>query len=500
VGRVTYYQHHGSWYLYFRDGQGVQRPRVGRSETAAERAAALKNVELTTGIPLDPDLRRQCAPEASRPHNLNHGDLVANVASLLSGLMQLGQQPVTPLSLRCMEGGAASLGQAAPQPGVSLASLRQAFLDHHEHVQHSALSTIVRYTAATQHLLNFAEQKGITDAHLVSGTAFLRYLRDLEVAPNGHANARRKPLTDKGIKFILQTCGALYRFGIAHKHIPKQTENPFAGLGLRRMKVRDSKPIFVFDEQAELKFFQAADAWSFALHFTLCKSGLRSGELVHTLIEDVDLNQGWLRVRSKPELGWTIKAGGDRDIPLAPEVVDLLKRVVGDRTAGPLFLRMKIGPKSPPAIGGDRSALARIARSRLEESRIKKRRRLSRREEAQVRKRVWHDAGAIPVGRVRSSFIRIAKLISIEATCPKSWRHTFATLLQDANVDLLIRQITLGHQPARPDQSALGMTGVYTHTQPEVQHREILRALQLRPKSLNFAAQQPIPTTLEVHK
>ena len=31
-----------------------------------------------------------------------------------------------------------------------------------------------------------------------------------------------------------------------------------------------------------------------------------------------------------------------------------------------------------------------------------------------------------------------------EATCPKSWRHTFATLLQDSNVDPLVRQITLG--------------------------------------------------------
>ena len=49
VGRVSYYQHHGSWYLYFRDTTGIHRPRIGRSEADAERAAALKNAELTTG-------------------------------------------------------------------------------------------------------------------------------------------------------------------------------------------------------------------------------------------------------------------------------------------------------------------------------------------------------------------------------------------------------------------------------------------------------------------
>ena len=92
--------------------------------------------------------------------------------------------------------------------------------------------------------------------------------------------------------------------------------------------------------------------------------------------------------------------------------------------------------------------------------------------------------------RIRYSLIRFAESIGVAATCPKSWRHTFATLLQEANVDPLIRQITLGHQPARPEQSALGMTGVYTHTKPEIQHREILRALQLRRETLDLGAVQ----------
>lgn len=51
----------------------------------------------------------------------------------------------------------------------------------------------------------------------------------------------------------------------------------------------------------------------------------------------------------------------------------------------------------------------------------------------------------------------------LERILPKSWRHTFATPPQEANVDLLIRQLTLGHQPMSSGIGALGMTTVYTH-------------------------------------
>ncbi len=74
-------------------------------------------------------------------------------------------------------------------------------------------------------------------------------------------------------------------------------------------------------------------------------------------------------------------------------------------------------------------------------------------------------------------------------TCPKSWRQTFATLLHDANVDPLVRQITLGHSPTAASEGALGMTSVYTHTRPETQKREIVRSLQLWPRSLELAKQ-----------
>jgi integrase len=86
------------------------------------------------------------------------------------------------------------------------------------------------------------------------------------------------------------------------------------------------------------------------------------------------------------------------------------------------------------------------------------------------------------------SFIAIIRSIGQpEATCPKSWRHTFATLLQDANVDPLVRQLTLGHSPTT--ESGLGMTTTYTHTRKETQRQQIEDALRRWPESLRLAAE-----------
>jgi integrase len=35
VGRVSYYSHHGSWYLYYREGAVQKRVRVGPDEAEA---------------------------------------------------------------------------------------------------------------------------------------------------------------------------------------------------------------------------------------------------------------------------------------------------------------------------------------------------------------------------------------------------------------------------------------------------------------------------------
>jgi integrase len=66
-----------------------------------------------------------------------------------------------------------------------------------------------------------------------------------------------------------------------------------------------------------------------------------------------------------------------------------------------------------------------------------------------------------------------------QSTCPKSWRHFFATLLQDANVDPPIRQQVLGHRPT--SSTGLGMTTASTHTRPETLRLQVEGALRRWP-------------------
>jgi hypothetical protein len=52
---------------------------------------------------------------------------------------------------------------------------------------------------------------------------------------------------------------------------------------------RQGQPHLRVTAVTELKFLKACTAWAFPINFTLAKTGLQVGELVHLLIEDVHL-------------------------------------------------------------------------------------------------------------------------------------------------------------------------------------------------------------------
>ncbi len=433
VGRVSYYLHHGAWYLYYRDGDRPVRLRVADTEDEAEQIAAQVNAQLASSSP--------------------------TLFSFTS---------------------------------VSFSELRQAFLNHHENVAPSSPATIRRYRSATQHLENYFNECRPSDlAHAIRADHFVAWLRKQKVSPNGHPNTAKRVLRDKGLRFVLEVCRSVYIYAAQQRFLPPYFENPFSKLNLERMRIEDAKPIFVFDAEDELRFFQKADDWTFPIHFILAKTGLRSGELIHLLIEDVDLENGWLHVRNKPELHWKIKTRRERSVPLIEEAVAVLRRVIGNRTAGPVFIRHQFDPFNSLLGNLDQMALQEELQQRIWHADSGSLLTLSQTMEEKLARAVWREAGVIRSERVRTSFIRTAKAAGLkQSSCPKSWRHSFATLLQDANVDPLIRQITLGHKPSEDARSGgLGMTGVYTHTRATTQKREIERALRLWPQSLAYARQ-----------
>lgn len=125
VGRVSYYLHHGAWFIYYREGDRQIRRRVADTEEAAEQIAAQTNAQLTGGGPT-----------------------------------------------------------AFTFEPIAVAELRRRSLEHHELVLGSSLATVRRYAAASQHLEDFVPRNGNSlAAHKLSVDAFVRYLRTLKVAP-----------------------------------------------------------------------------------------------------------------------------------------------------------------------------------------------------------------------------------------------------------------------------------------------------------------------------
>ncbi|QDT35950.1 tyrosine-type recombinase/integrase [Stratiformator vulcanicus] len=418
VGRVSVYLHHASWWLYYRELGTPVRRRCSSDRDVALETAARVNAQLARGCP-----------------------------------------------------------QEATFVPISIGELRRRFLEYHEDVARSSVATVRRYEAATDHLSKFA---GSSPAHLLDVEAFAKHLRSIEVPPNGHPHTACRPLREKGVRYILEVCRGMYSYAKRSRNLPAYEENPFSRIRIDRLPATDSKPIFVFDEVEEEKFLRVADAFDFAIHFVLAKTGLRPGELVHLMVDDVHPDDALLTVRNRPQLGWRTKTGQERIVPLVKPVCVLLRCVVGHRHGGPLFLRRRFHLGETAELQSESEMSAAL----LEQGRGKNR--LTRRELATEARRVWRDAGALKTDDIRKSMIRTARRAGlIGVTCPKSWRHTFATLLQEAEVDPVVRQLLLGHKVT--DSTELGMTARYTHTRLRTLRLQLERAISLRPQTLNLA-------------
>lgn len=124
VGKVSNYEHHGSWWVYYREGDRQVRRRVGSDSGMAEKLASDVN-----------------------------GQIAINAPTTFS---------FSPLSV---------------------SELRSRFLQHHEVLLQSSLATVSRYRAATQHLVDYAKSQAPNHkSHEISVTAFLLFLRQREVS------------------------------------------------------------------------------------------------------------------------------------------------------------------------------------------------------------------------------------------------------------------------------------------------------------------------------
>jgi site-specific recombinase XerD len=430
VGKVRAYLRGRVWYLCYFDNGKRHRPRVGPDRAAARQLAAQVNAQLEVGAPA-----------------------------------ALSFEPVT------------------------VPELRRRWLEHHEQVLRSSVQTVSRYRTATDHLLHFLEARPVRYAsqfHVRHTEEFVRYLRALRVSPNGHPHTARRPLLDKGLRYVLECCRALFNHAARRRHLSPYAENPFAALGIDRIPVQEARPIHLFTADQERAFLEACDDWQLPLFLTLMLTGLRPGELTHLLLpDDLDLAGGLLRVRNKPRLGWQVKTRNERDIPLVPALAAVLRAHLAGRAHGPVFRRRRWGERAgcPRATAGPAALAEELAR-RVAEHEVAGGRPLTRVERGRVARRLWREVGAVKGEQVRLEFLRLTRAIGLPGcTAPKALRHLFATALQEGLVDPLIRNELMGHVAAgeRTAGHGLAMTAVYTHTRPEVRRQQLETALAQRP-------------------
>ena len=427
IGRVRAFQRGSVWYLIYYEHGRRHQPRVGRDRAAARQLAAEVNGQLEVGSP-----------------------------------SSLGFQP------------------------ISIIELRQRWLDQHEHVRRSSLGTVRRYYAATAHLLEFLADVRpvgrVSDFRSQHAEEFVCYLRSKKVTPNGHKNARKRKLLDGGIKYILETCCSLFNYAARHRHLPPYADNPFRTIEVSRIPVEDARPVIALSQQQQVELLEACDDWQFPVFLTLLFTGMRPGELAHLLLpDDLDLETGWLRIRNKPSLGWQIKTRNERDIPLMPVLLQVLRRLVRARRSGPVFVQRRChNGHSPLLLGRTATGLAHELARRLDAEEASTVDPLTRETRAALYRTIWRDLGALKEDWLRKEFMQLMQKIDMpEVTATKTLRHTFATTLQDGNVDPLIRNELMGHAPMSPGTSGtqLGMTAVYTHTRPETKRTQLEFAL-----------------------
>jgi hypothetical protein len=186
IGRVSVYFHHGAWWLYYRENGRAIRLKVGPHLQTAEEQAGQMHARLALGVP--------------SPHHY--------------------------------------------QP-IGTAELVQKFLQDHELVQKSSINTIRRYRAAIQHLLHFVSSYTKQfKLHQFPVEAFIAYLRELEMTPNGHANTAKCRLLEKGLLFILEVCRSLFAYASRHHHLPPYADNPFSNLRWHKFSTEDKKSNF----------------------------------------------------------------------------------------------------------------------------------------------------------------------------------------------------------------------------------------------------------------
>ncbi|MCI0635728.1 MAG: site-specific tyrosine recombinase XerD [Actinobacteria bacterium] len=283
----------------------------------------------------------------------------------------------------------------------ALAKQFQRFLDHLAVERGLSPHTVAAYRRDLERYAGFLRERGISDARHVDERAVAAHVATISASTHGDGKRYRATSVVRALSSIRAFHRFLLRDG-------KTTEDPTAAVVRPKLPRTLPKPLSVDDVARVLDHpdTSAKGLRDRAVLETLYAGGLRISELVGLDVDDVDLEEGSVRV-----LG---KGGKERDVPIGRHARDAV---------GAYLSRVR------PQIATARSRSAMFLNLRGG--------RLTRQGCAGILEQ--HAAGA-----------GIEKKVS-----PHTLRHSFATHLLEGGADVRVVQELLGH-------ASVATTQVYT--------------------------------------
>jgi integrase/recombinase XerD len=312
---------------------------------------------------------------------------------------------VSPRRTGCRSSGwrTSSTGSPEPAVGVELARQVERYLDHLSVERGLSPNTIAAYRRDLRRYARFLARWGITDARDASDEAVSAFVVELGSSVHGpESRPYRSSSVARTLSAVRSFHRSLVRDGVAERDPTAATSRPRVPRGLPR-------PLSIDEVARLLDAPDAATPWGLrdrAILEVLYGSGLRISELVGLDVDELDAEEGTVRV-----LG---KGGKEREVPLGR---------FGREALTDYLVRGR------PALATSRSRSALF---------------LNRRGERLTRQGCAH----LLARHVRAAGID-------RRVTPHTLRHSFATHLLEGGADVRVVQELLGH-------ASVATTQIYT--------------------------------------
>ncbi|MFV1967239.1 MAG: hypothetical protein ACC628_17560 [Pirellulaceae bacterium] len=339
------------------------------------------------------------------------------------------------------------------------------------------VSTVRRYSSVLRrHYLEFVGEPSVSRKCRHVGTIdrdfqleFAVFLNSIMTSPNGHPNARARPLKQQS--FIMDVVRAMLEWAADPDRgnvLPDGFRNPFARRARDTREVAPdvlSKPDISMQMAVDL--LHACDRFQLAIFAPLALYGMRPGELGWLFREHIE--NDWLRVLCIPHLGYLTKGRRDKAFPVVGCLQPLWRRD-DDVSKGLLYVNRRVDSRKvqPPLTGMPLSELVEGYRRRC--SAIGKANAEHRRK---VRDTLMKEAGQLGYDHIQAEFKKLSRILDWSAAATlKDLRHLFATCLENAGVPEFYRRYLMGQSFGRTPIVA------YTHITEDQVKKHFVSALR----------------------